>query len=229
MIGIYKITSPTNKVYIGQSIDIEKRFNKYKKLGCKKQTKLYCSFLSHGTDKHKFEILCECVRGELNNLEIYYINLYQTFNSEKGMNLRAGGSHGTHSEETRIKIGNAHRGKLVSNKARENMSKAQLNISDKISKRISERNKGNQYAKGRKLSLEEINNLKLSRIGMSPSMLGKKHSEEAKTKMSKAKIGKLVSKETAKKISVANKGRVMGEEWKDKIRKSRIGRKFPRK
>jgi predicted GIY-YIG superfamily endonuclease len=41
MIGIYKITSPTNKVYIGQSLDIEKRFVNYKGLFCKQQTKLY--------------------------------------------------------------------------------------------------------------------------------------------------------------------------------------------
>ena len=29
MIGIYKITSPSGKVYIGQSIDIERRWKKY--------------------------------------------------------------------------------------------------------------------------------------------------------------------------------------------------------
>ena len=28
--GIYKITNPNGKVYIGQSIDIDKRWNKYK-------------------------------------------------------------------------------------------------------------------------------------------------------------------------------------------------------
>jgi len=35
MIGIYKITSPSNKVYIGQSINIEKRFKSYKRYDCK--------------------------------------------------------------------------------------------------------------------------------------------------------------------------------------------------
>ena len=29
MIGIYKITSPTNRVYIGQSVNIKKRFRSY--------------------------------------------------------------------------------------------------------------------------------------------------------------------------------------------------------
>lgn len=60
MIGIYKITSPTKKVYIGQSVNIERRFLVYKKLNCKKQPRLYDSFRKYGVDKHKFEILCEC-------------------------------------------------------------------------------------------------------------------------------------------------------------------------
>lgn len=55
--GIYKITSPTNKVYIGQSLNIEKRFKQYQKLNCKGQTKLYNSFLKHKIKNHTFEII----------------------------------------------------------------------------------------------------------------------------------------------------------------------------
>lgn len=43
MIGIYKITNPKGKVYIGQSIDINERFKTYSYLKCKNQTKLYNS------------------------------------------------------------------------------------------------------------------------------------------------------------------------------------------
>ena len=32
MIGIYKITSPNGKIYIGQSINIDRRFKSYRKL-----------------------------------------------------------------------------------------------------------------------------------------------------------------------------------------------------
>ena len=38
--GIYKITNPKGKVYIGQSIDIYKRFKSYKYSGFKMQRKL---------------------------------------------------------------------------------------------------------------------------------------------------------------------------------------------
>ena len=60
MIGIYKITSPSNKIYIGQSLNIEKRFYDYKKLfNCKGQHYLYRSFLKYGIENHTFEVIHE--------------------------------------------------------------------------------------------------------------------------------------------------------------------------
>ena len=49
MIGIYKITSPSGKIYIGQSKDIEKRFKAYKNLKCKGQPYIYRSLLKYGS------------------------------------------------------------------------------------------------------------------------------------------------------------------------------------
>ena len=57
MIGIYKITSPSNKVYIGQSIDVENRLKRYKYFVSKKQTRLYYSILKYGYDNHTYEVL----------------------------------------------------------------------------------------------------------------------------------------------------------------------------
>jgi len=71
MIGIYKITSPSKKIYIGQSIDIEKRFKYYLNLNCKKQTKLYNSLKKYGYKKHFFEVIEICKITELNNKERY--------------------------------------------------------------------------------------------------------------------------------------------------------------
>lgn len=88
MIGIYKITSPTKKVYIGQSINIQKRFLSYKSMSnCKNQVALYNSFLKHSPEKHKFEILCECETFELNDKERFYQDLYSVTNN-KGLNCR---------------------------------------------------------------------------------------------------------------------------------------------
>ncbi len=86
MIGIYKITSPNNRVYIGQSINIEKRFSNYKGLhNCNRQPALFGSFLKHGVNNHKFEIVCECEIHELNDKERYYQDLYSVTNN-KGLN-----------------------------------------------------------------------------------------------------------------------------------------------
>ena len=85
MIGIYKITSPSGKIYIGQSIDIEKRFKGYKYSKAKKQPVLNRSFLKYGVDKHIFEIVCECLKSELYELEAYYQKLYSA-NSKTGLN-----------------------------------------------------------------------------------------------------------------------------------------------
>ena len=72
MIGIYKITSPNGRIYVGQSKNIEKRIKCYKSLNCKGQKLLYRSLLKYGVDKHKFEIIIECSElfPSLQNLEI---------------------------------------------------------------------------------------------------------------------------------------------------------------
>lgn len=86
MIGIYKITNPKNKVYIGQSRNIEKRFKRYKYLTCTtKQKRLFNSFSKYGIDNHKFEIIEECLFEQLNIRERYYQDLYDILN--KGLNL----------------------------------------------------------------------------------------------------------------------------------------------
>lgn len=87
MIGIYKIKSPDGKIYIGQSIHIEKRIVGYKRLACKGQSLLYKSLIKYGVENHLFEIICECEISELNLKEIYYIDLYSAI-GENGLNLK---------------------------------------------------------------------------------------------------------------------------------------------
>ena len=78
MKGIYKITNPNNKIYIGQSINIEKRFKRYKSLDCKGQIKLFNSLKKHGWDDHTFEII-EIVDDDLLLIdrETYWKNYYK--------------------------------------------------------------------------------------------------------------------------------------------------------
>ena len=109
--GIYKIISLTGKIYIGQSTNINERFTFYKQLHCKTQTKLYNSLKKYGVENHKFEIIEECTKEKLDEREKYYINLFKTFNTKHGMNLRdGGGSKGSLSEETKLKISEGLKG-----------------------------------------------------------------------------------------------------------------------
>ena len=95
--GIYVITNLVNgKKYIGQSIDIQARFIRHKTNGkaLKKYVKdshLYRAMRKYGVNNFSFEILEECPEGKLNEREIYYIDLYKTYDSDYGYNETLGG------------------------------------------------------------------------------------------------------------------------------------------
>ena len=81
-IGIYKITNiNTNQAYIGQSLDIYKRWTDHCKAGLGIDTpvgnKLYQAMLQDGLQNFTFELLCQCSKQELDEKEKYFIELYQ--------------------------------------------------------------------------------------------------------------------------------------------------------
>lgn len=89
MVGIYKITSPSGKIYIGQSVEIKRRFNSYKRMYVKNKgvVKLYRSFLKYGVDNHIFEVVCECEETQLNDKERYYQEMFDCTGAN-GLNCR---------------------------------------------------------------------------------------------------------------------------------------------
>jgi group I intron endonuclease len=98
IIGIYKIVSPSNKIYIGQSVDVKRRYQEYQKLQCKGQPKLHYSLLKYGWDKHTFELIEQCTEDQLNEREIYWGLKFDVLN--KGLNCSLGKSGGRQSLET---------------------------------------------------------------------------------------------------------------------------------
>ena len=91
--GIYKITNILdNKCYIGQSVDIYKRWCDHCKCGCgmdtPKNNKLYAAMLKDGLENFTFELLEECPKEELNKKEAFYINLYES--NDYGYNITKG-------------------------------------------------------------------------------------------------------------------------------------------
>ena len=90
---IYCLTSPSGKMYIGQTWDYEKRWNTYKKLYCKDQPKLYNALKKYGPNSFKYEIIDYYDnQTEANNKEIWYIENYDSI--KNGCNVGTGGEGG---------------------------------------------------------------------------------------------------------------------------------------
>lgn len=92
IIGIYRIINPEGKIYIGKSKNILKRWDGYRKIGCKDQRKLHYSFLYEGIKNHIFEIIEECRFEELDFRERYWQDFYDV-TGQNGLNcvLNLGG------------------------------------------------------------------------------------------------------------------------------------------
>ena len=92
--GIYKITNQTNnKCYIGQSVDVSKRWKDHAKCGLGIDTpvgnKLYKEMQEVGIWNFSWELLEECSKEDLNEKERFYIDLYKSkeygYNTLKGV------------------------------------------------------------------------------------------------------------------------------------------------
>lgn len=114
-VGIYKITSPTNKVYIGQSWWLEKRESAYRNLSSsiRCQRKIYNSLKKYGWAAHKFEILMnvsENVTQQMfDEIEQTYMDYYRKLGFEL-MNIKEAGAHGKMSEESKKLVSEARKG-----------------------------------------------------------------------------------------------------------------------
>lgn len=93
IIGIYCIKNNlNNKVYIGQSININHRIQEHISLlnrNCHSNSYLQRSFNKYGIENFSHEIIEECSEELLSEREIYWINYYDSYNN--GYNLTEGG------------------------------------------------------------------------------------------------------------------------------------------
>ena len=96
-IGIYKIENiHTKKVYIGQSTNIEKRWQQHMLPSMRNNPnkptynfKLYKAFRKYGLEAFQFSILEECSENELDEKERYWIEYYDSY--KNGYNMTIGG------------------------------------------------------------------------------------------------------------------------------------------
>lgn len=106
-VGIYYFKNKINgKYYVGQSVNLGRRYSRHKRFSNKEQhpsseTKLYRAFRKYGFDNFEYKILEECERDELNEREKFYIEKYDSvFN---GYNLTLGGDGASFMETEKVK------------------------------------------------------------------------------------------------------------------------------
>lgn len=103
---IYKLTNKINgKPYIGQSTedDINKRWDAYKRLDCKRQPKIYNALKKYGPENFLFEVIDNTDNQlHLDDLEILYVTQFDSI--KNGYNCMPGGKGGKHSEESKKKM-----------------------------------------------------------------------------------------------------------------------------
>lgn len=170
--GIYCIENlTTNKKYIGQSVDVDGRWNKHKSElnhGNHDNDYLQKAWKKYGENDFKFYVLEYCDHLELNEREIYYIDFYNTLDRDQGYNLKSGGQNN---------------GSKPTDYVRQKQSKALKHFYEKNN---DARNKRREDA----LRQWADPDIKQKIVGENNGMYGKCHTEEAKAKIRASRIGK---------------------------------------
>jgi group I intron endonuclease len=169
--GIYKWTNKlTNDIYIGQSIDLSKRFIRYFNLSYLRNRGTLAinrALIKYGFSSFQLEILEYCDIADLNKREQYYLDtLKPRYNI-----LKIAGSSSGHklSEETKAKISQSLKGVYVKEKS---------------------------ALYGRKHSEETKALMSLKKSNVNNPLFGKTHSEETKELMRLKALGRKHSEET---------------------------------
>ena len=163
MIGIYKITSPSGKIYIGQTTNFSKRKSYYKNGAKPYQVRIYNSLQKYGYDAHTIEFIEECLVQNLNQKERHWQDLYDVI-GENGLNCRLTATNdksGFLSELSKNKLSIAKKKVVIDGEWREKFA---YNWSGKNHSEETKR-KMSDSAKGKKKTLEHISKLPQNQKG----------------------------------------------------------------
>lgn len=181
---VYKITSPTGRVYIGSTITkMHVRMAYYRRLECKTQIKLYNSLLKYGFEAHTIEIVETCDSVNRNFRETFWGMRFDVL-GENGLNclLPKCEEYGGISNETRERF---------KNRPCSEATKARLRVN----------------FLGMKHTPEAIEKCRVSKLG-NKHTLGWKPTDENLANMSKAQKGRIVTAEQIekRKATIAKNG-----------------------
>lgn len=181
---IYKITSPSNRVYIGKTTNFKKRISSYKNYRCSKQPMLYSSLHKYGWDYHNVEIIDKFsgTNDYADGKEIFWVRSFMShvkkwensdYKYDRGLNLTDGGSGVLGNNRPKYSL----RGRPLSEETKKKLSDA---WKEKYENGFKHPNLGKKHSEERKKQIG------LSKIG-NKNCLGKKWSEERKKAFAKTK------------------------------------------
>lgn len=176
---VYKITSPSGKIYIGSTKNFHKRLASYKRLDCKSQNKLYNSFKKYGFEAHTIEVIEECSLDVLLERETFHGVVFDVLGTN-GLNHQLPKTHQTYnivSDAVRTKISKALKGRVFNEDWKRK-------ISEKAQKRVGSLNS----AYGSKRPDFALVGSR-DKTGPLNPMYGKTHSDEVKEKLRNRLLG----------------------------------------
>jgi group I intron endonuclease len=199
VIGIYQITSPSGKVYIGQSWDIERRWYMYSLGHCAAQRHLHNSIKKYGFESHSREVLqrftADVAQTVLDSREQFFMDLRRR-QGVPLLNLRGGGSTGKLSDETKQKLREANLGKRASEQTRQRQSEWQLGLRRP---HITESNK-------RRAAAGRLFQDYVRPKGKDHPRFGTRHTPESLAKMSACHKGQVITPEHRARVSQKVRG-----------------------
>lgn len=205
---IYCLESPSGKFYIGQTIEINVRFNKYQSASCTGQPKIYSSLNKYEfVNFNKYIIAITDKQEDLNDLEIFWISWFKdTFGEDNILNCTDGGMGKIgykSSDETKRKISEAGKGRIHSDETKKNISDLLQGhkVSDETKAKLRDANLGKKYSEERLEKAKE------------------KYTDEVRKKMSESALKRekrTMSEESKKKISASHMGIKQTKEYNKK-------------
>lgn len=185
-IGVYLIRNPKKRVYVGKSINVERRLKQYAKADCKSQPKIFRSILKYGWENHEVSTII-CKEENLDECEKYFISWHKTI--KYGLNCLPGGVGGKRfTEDQRRRLSESRKG-LFCGEKNPMWGKKWSQASKDSRKKWLDANKEEIREKSRKSSSGRVYNEE-SRNKKSNSLKGHSVSQEVKGKIrnSRSKI-----------------------------------------
>ena len=231
MIGtIYKLTSPSGKSYVGQTTNLKDRKrcfynpNKYYS-----GHKLDNAIKKYGIENFKYEIVIQIVesdkfklRKKLDELEIYYIEKYDSYNNGYNMTLGGSGSKGCfQTEESRKKISNKAKGRKGSMTGRHLTEEQRKKVSDFAKTRTGDKNPffGKSHSETTKKRIGTANSIPIIQLDLEGNIISEFHSaKEAARTLGKPRADSEIIKVCKKYVSPSGRHYItaLGYKWEYK-------------